>query len=37
MLCSRAGQVVRMASGGLLTYGRVLPVSFFALAQAVRK
>jgi hypothetical protein len=34
MLCFWAGQMVQMASGDLLTYWRVLPVYFWALAMA---
>ena len=34
MLCFWAGQTVQMASGDLLTYWRVLPVYFWALAMA---
>jgi len=37
MLCFWSGQVVQMASGDLLTYWRVLPLYFWALAVAVRE
>lgn len=36
MLCFWAGEVVQMASGDILTYWRVLPLYFWALAMAVR-
>jgi len=37
ILCFWSGQVVQMASGDLLTYWRVLPAYFWALAMAVRE
>jgi O-antigen ligase len=37
MLCFWSGQVIQMASGDLLTYWRVLPLYFWALAVAVRE
>jgi O-antigen ligase len=36
MLCFWAGETVQMASGDLLTYWRVLPLYFWAIARAIR-
>jgi O-antigen ligase len=36
-LCFWAGEAVQMLSGDLLTYWRVLPLYFWALAMAVRR
>ncbi len=37
MLCFWAGETVQMASGDILTYWRVLPLYFWALAMAVKE